>query len=256
MKKNLFVSIIFTLGLLFPLEVFGANGFAQTLSIKNNLVAGNVVTLAGNTLTLKLSKVSTNINEIIDPKTIIIAQDKKIGNINTIKPSDFIYVISTDSSSGSTVSAGMKKALKIYIKNSTPSAQLQRKIYMGMLSAIDGNFLILSNSTDSAKSTKIKIQKDTKIMIRSIPKATQADLKMGDRVLVFGNPDNAGTISAKIITVIPLKNNHIFITPTFGASISATPTRSASISATPTVLPTLKITPTRIATITATPLSK
>ncbi|OGG05716.1 hypothetical protein A2872_04720 [Candidatus Gottesmanbacteria bacterium RIFCSPHIGHO2_01_FULL_42_12] len=124
-----------------------------------------------------------------------------------------------------TRSGNLKKALKIFVKEGTPSGQLKRRAVQGVITGISGNVITLAHQTKQER--KFNVLMDSQTIIKSKNSASgSAALVVGVRIVAMGTPTEAGLL-AKLIHVIPGKATGVFRknpVSTSSATVSATPT--------------------------------
>jgi hypothetical protein len=201
-------------------------------------VVGNVEQINSTSVTVedKKNKKSTT---TIDSTTKVIGQDKKNVLLKSLKKNDKIAIISTDSAIATDGAKG-KKALKIFVKEASSSAQSKRHGIQGIISGINGSIITIVHQVHQERTFDLGIDANTIVTMKGA-NATIADLKLGMRVAAVGETDasSSGMLIAKRIHVIPGKGQAgLPKTATPSATLSITPTISSTPSATPTITPT------------------
>lgn len=225
-------------------------GQVKSNSSSGQAVVGNVEETTPN---LKVTGKDKKTMEIqVDKNTKIINQNKKEVKLNSLKKSDLTAIISDNETA--TNSKQLKKALKIYVRDATTSAQIQskRKAISGVIQSVSGNLITLTHQIQTDRVYQLYVSSTTIVKIKDLPTATIADLKAGQRIAAVGDLNEENQLTAKRIHVIPGKATGVFnkyptsaptATPPSGTLIT-TPTATPSGSLTPTIVPTVTTTPT------------
>jgi hypothetical protein len=145
----------------------------------------------------------------------------------------------------------LKKALKIFIRSATDSAELRlskRRAVQGAVASISGSTITLTHQTQRDRQYQVIFSGQTKVIIKGIENPTPADILVGQRIVATGNVSGTGAILATRIFVIPGKATGLLnkqpVTP-FPTSVS---TPSATLAPSPTLTPAPSITSTPSAT--------
>lgn len=196
-------------------------------------VVGTVESTTTNSVITEKNKKTTEVE--VNKNTKIINQNKKEVKLNSLKKSDFAAIITDDETA--TSSRQLKKALKIYVRDATASAQAQpkRKAISGVIQSISGNLITLTHQIQTDRIYQLYTSTSTAVKIKDLPSATIADLKAGLRIAAVGDLNEEGQLVAKRIHVIPGKATGVF---------NKYPTPTATPSGNITVTPTLISSPT------------
>ncbi|MFH0864087.1 MAG: hypothetical protein V1858_03300 [Candidatus Gottesmanbacteria bacterium] len=229
----------------------------QSFSSNKKAIIGDVETVASDSVTIKEGKLGKTAKTSVDKNTKIVNHEKKTLNLEGVKIKDRAAIITDDESA--TVPGKIKKALKIFVKESTTSGQLnvsKRQAVQGIIKSITGNEITLTHQIQRDRQYTISVNELTIIKIKGISNttksattsATLANLKVGDRIVVVGDRNEIGTLVAKMIHVIPGKatgiyNKYPFGSPNASASASPLVSPSASASASPTASATASASP-------------
>lgn len=198
---------------------------------------GNVESVSPNSLTIQKGNNKGKYKTTIDKDTKIVGQDKKTVKLNSLKPADLAAIVASESGEA-TKGGQLKKALKIFIKEATSSAQAKRRAVQGVISAISGNTITLTHQIQTERVYTLLVDSQTVIKIKGTESATLVDLKIGQRIAAVGDLQANGNLLAKRIHVIPGKATGVFKKyPTISPGITLTVTPTATASVTPTVTP-------------------
>lgn len=202
---------------------------------------GGVQQVTTSSVVVEEKKLKKKTEAIVDQNTQIVGQEKKTLKLNAIKPKDLVAIISTESAVA-TPPGFLKKALKIFVKPATPSAQLKRRAVYGVITGISGQIITLAHPTQRERVYSLLANEQTVIKIKGVVDATFADLAVGQRIAAVGDLNESGVLVAKRIHIIPGKATGIFerypvATPTAILTITPTTTPSASPTLTPTETP-------------------
>jgi hypothetical protein len=208
--------------------------YAQSNSRK--VTIGLVEKTNPSSLTIQEDKLRTKTELNTESKTRILGQDKKLLQLDKIKPKDLVAAVSSESG-----------LLKIFVKPATDSSQLKRRAVHGKITNINGSQITLVHPTQPGKTFSFLVDVSTVIKIKGMENATTANLEVGQRVVAAGILNQSGVLLAKKVHVIPgratgLNNKNPLATPS--ATLSVTPTLSSSPSATPTINASPSATPT------------
>lgn len=250
-----------TLDLVYDDQVKGAkteNPSSQSgknQGIENKVTIGDVERVSTSSITLEARRNKLKTEAMVDKKTQIINREKRKVSLNSIKPKDLVAVISSESSSIATSGGNLKRALKIFVREATSSAQLKRQALQGVVTGINGSTITLAHQTQRDRTYNLLTNAQTVVKIKSSV-GLLSDLSVGQRIAVVGNINEDGTLIAKLIHVIPGKGTGVFrknpvATPSATISISPTATLSGVPSTTPSATPSTTATPT--ATFSPTP---
>ncbi len=201
MKFFLTIAIFsLTIGTLFATSVI-AKGKPSELTV------GKVEKINGNKMKVGLTDV------LMDLKTKVVGQK--------IKLNSEVAVVSEMA----TGSGEAKKALKVFVKNSSVSGQLKRRAVKGVITGISGNVITLSHPIKRNETFNVLTDGNTVIKSKNLA-TTSATLAVGQRIVALGTPAENGLL-AKLIHVIPGKATGVFRknpVSTSSATVSATPT--------------------------------
>jgi hypothetical protein len=261
MKNSINSLLVFILILVISVyssgTVFGksdnANGNSGKSEEHKSVVVGNVDSVVGNKVTVEDKKGKTE-TEVSKTTQVVHQNSGKGSTSQTIKKNDKVAIVSEDST-GSTESGKIKKAVKVFVKEATSSAQSKRQAVQGIISGINGSTITITHQIHRDRTFTVQTDSSTLIKIKGTENGSLASLQVGQRVIVIGDTTASGLL-AKRIHVIPGKANGIFKKNPISSSsaspiatVSASP--SASSSATP--VPTPTPTPTASPEATATP---
>lgn len=196
----------------------------------------------------------------IDKNTKVVNEKNKPIKASSIKMNDSTLVIPETVSA--TDAARIKKAVKIYVKTATDSAQFstsKRQAVQGVVTEISGNTITLAHQIQRTRLFNILVTESTIYKSAGVgsQSATLTDIKVGSRITAVGTNDGTGTIVAAKIHIIPGAGTGIFnrlpVTPI--PSMTPLPTVISTPSATPasSPTPTLTASPTAFPTITLEP---
>lgn len=164
-------------------------------------------------------------------------------NINQLKSGVLVLTSAEDTA---TRAGDLKKAVKIFVRSATDSAQLllqsKRRAVQGVVSAIDGKTITLTHQTQRDRTFTVITDSTTVFKVMGITDATISQIQPGERIVAIGSTDSDGVIIAKRIHIIPGKATGIFehqLLATPSATITVTPpaTPSAVPSVTPSATP-------------------
>lgn len=212
---------------------------------EKNVVIGEVDEVTNKKVVVDDKKQNIKTEAVIDNKTKVVGQNKKLLKVSQIKIKDKVALISTDSGSAATDGAKIKKAVKIFVKPASPSAELKRRAVQGIIDGINGVTITLVHQIQRDRTFTVIVDSQTAIKIKGITDSTLDSLQVGQRIVAMGDTDGAGAILAKRIHVIPGKATGIFkrfpiatpsATLTLFPTITSTP--SATVSGTPELTPT------------------
>lgn len=217
---------------------------------KTKPVVGNVKEVTADSLTVEGKNSKKESETEVDQTTKVIGQDKKALRLRQIKLNDKVAIISSESAD----LGKKKKAVKIFVKQASTSAQLKRRAVHGVVSSISGATITLVHQIQKDRNYIVTTNATTSIKLKGTQDATLASITVGQRLVAVGIPSTDGSLLATRIHVIPGNANGVFkknpITPG-----SSTPSASLTPSLTGTVTPTVtgveEVTPTF--TITDTP---
>jgi hypothetical protein len=211
---------------------------------------------------VEVKQKSTGKTEVmsIDKNTKFVNEKNKPLKASNLKMNDSTLVIPETFSA--TAAANMKKAVKIFVKTATDSAQFvssKRQAVQGVIADISGNTIVLTHQIQRERKFNILVTDATIIKSAGIGVAATglADLKVGQRIVAMGVNDGLGTITASKIHIIPGQATGIFnrlpITPM--PTVTPLPTVFSTPSATPanSPTPTLIVVSTAFPTITIEP---
>ncbi len=252
LKKSLLniLQITVLAGLVFSLSV--SIIFAQVKKdtpkkLNENITMGSVNQVTSTKLIVDDIKTRSRIETIVDSTTKILGQLKKTIRLADIKPQDMVVVISTPSASATDsakTASGSAKALKIFVKEA--SAASKRQAVSGSIESITGTSLKVTHLVHKDRVYNINTNTATIYKSPGIDLPKFANLTVGARIVVVGDPQADGTLIAKYIHIIPAKGNNPFKAPGASSSSSTkkTPTpspkpatSSASLTLTPTATP-------------------
>ncbi|MDP3954881.1 MAG: DUF5666 domain-containing protein [bacterium] len=218
---------------------------------------GDVQSVNSNSVILVGKKVKSKTEAMVDKNTKIFNQKNKNVKLNSIKPKDIVAVISSGSANA-TDGGKIKKAIKIYVKEATGSAearQTKRRAIYGVITSISGQIITVAHPVHQERTYAVSFNDETVIKVKGVVNASAANLAVGLRIAAVGDLDANGLLLAKRIHVIPGK-----ATGLFEKNPVSTPTPFISVAVTPTVTPTPSVdltpTPTEIVSPTPTPTSE
>jgi len=241
-KQKLFLPL-FSLAFLFltasPLYGQGKKDAAFGQQKKEEkAIIGNVGEIQGNKLFVEDKGNKKTTETLIDSNTEIVGKNKPT-NLSQIKRRDLVAIISTDSATASP-GGSIKKAIKVFVDDASPSATAKRQAVQGVITGINGGIITIAHQVHHDRTTNISTTAQTTITIKgSVGIPTVADLQIGMRVVAVGDLNEDNTIVANRIHVIPGKGLGLpkVNSSSPSASLSITPppaTGSATPSATPT----------------------
>src|SRR3989344_6087731 len=102
-----------------------SSGNSNNNSNQGNASVGQVQEVRENKITIEEKKSNKKVESELDSNTQVIHQNKGRGNINSIKKDDLVAVVSTESGKGN--GPKLSKAVKIFVKDATASAQSKRR---------------------------------------------------------------------------------------------------------------------------------
>lgn len=214
-------------------------------SQKNKATIGQVENVTTDAVIVEDQKTKKQTKIVIDKDTLILDKTNKKMTTPNFKLKDKVAVIASDSG---LVDKKEIKALKVYVRQATDSAQIgqkKRHAIQGVINAINGQLITLVHQIQRERVSNIMVNAATVIKMKGKLTASLSDLVVGQRIVAVGDLDESNLLVAKLIHIIPGKAVGIFkkqplATPS--AIISETPTPTAST--TPTIEPTIIETPT------------
>ena len=236
---NLFLIavLIFILGLTlvnFTLAQGKSNqavGKSISESKSDKAIIGNLGQIKPEKINVEEKGNGKNVEVSIDSNTKVIKEvGKKVQTgLRNLKPRDLVGIIATQSGKG-------KKALVIFAKDATVSAQLKRKAVQGIVLENNSGTLTIAHQTQRSRKNIVLTDSDTIVKFKSTIASASA-IAVGDRIAAMGLPNSLGQLLARLIHIIPGKASGILqkfplATPT--ATSTATPsTQPATNSTTP-----------------------
>lgn len=211
-------------------------------------VLGNVEKVIGNAVVFEEKGSKKTVEVTTDSQTQVIGQAKKKLRLSDIKPKDMVAVVATPSGTA-TESGKPGKAIKVFVKEASPSAQGKRHAVHGIITGINSGVITLVHQIQQDRFYSVAFDSATVVKMKGIPDATTANLELGARIAAVGVPGADGTLLAKRIHVIPGKAIGVFKRQ----SPIATPSATIAVSPTPTATVSATLTPTPTATASATP---
>ncbi|MFC1711338.1 DUF5666 domain-containing protein [Patescibacteria group bacterium] len=173
----------------------------------NQAVVGNVEETAEQYLILTDKKGKKKVKTNIDEDTEIIGKDKNKNKLKFLKPKDKAAIITDEEASGS---PKLKRALKVFHREATASAQLNRRALQGVITSLSASSITIAHQTQRDRVTTILINNDTAYKLKGVEDASLTDLTLGQRIVVIGDRDEAGVLTARRVHVIPGKAIGIF----------------------------------------------
>lgn len=250
----LLISLFFILA--FPLQAQEYLG--AVLGVKKNgpsserrVTVGNVEKVTGNTITVQEEK-NKKSEVLIDKKTKLIDEKKRVLQLNQIKLKDKVAIISSESGSLASEGGQLRKAARVYVRQATSSAQLKRRAVQGVIENIEGTKITLAHQIQRERKYYLTVSSQTVIKLKGVENGSLSDLQVGQRIAAVGDLTETGSLLAKRIHVIPGKATGVFkknplATPSAILSVSPTASATPEISVTPsvteTVTPTESLTP-------------
>lgn len=229
-----------TLTLVYNQQVLGTKTPPETPGqIKKTIVSspppvkaliGNLKEITPNSLTIEKHEKPEKIKTILDKGTKIIDQNKKPLKPTSLKINDLVAIIATESGEFATSSGEPKKAVKVFVKEATESAQMKRRAVQGVISNITESIITLTHQIQTKRTYSLLINEQTIIVIKGVTPATPTDLKVGQRIAAVGDLTETGILVAKRIHVIPGKAVGVFkkYHPIIPSAAIITPTASVS----------------------------
>jgi len=218
-----------------------ASGQAKKEEKQNKAIVGEVEEVTSDSVVIRQKKEKKEKTKV-DKETKIINQQNKHMKLENIRKKDKAAIIATESGKG-------KKAIKIYVRQATSSAQIRqskRRAVHGVITGINGGVIILAHQIHRERIYSFMVGADTYVKIKDVESATVADLEVGQRVAAVGDLNENGIIVAKRVHVIPGRATGIFKKQPL-ATDSAEATPAATITVSPTATPTAEVlTPTII----------
>jgi hypothetical protein len=188
----------------------------------------------------------------VDKNTKYADEKNKPLKLNTVKPKEkAVAVIGED---GATPAGQLKKAIKIFIRNATESAQIRmakRRAVQGVVINIEGSTIYLAHQTQRERQFSVLFNDQTTVKIPGMENATTANVKVGQRIVVVGKTTDTGDLLATRIMVIPgsatglLNKQPVTPFPTKIPTPTLISTPSATLTPTLTPTPTLILSPTQ-----------
>ncbi|OGD54544.1 hypothetical protein A3J78_02180 [Candidatus Beckwithbacteria bacterium RBG_13_35_6] len=218
------------------------NNPASTKKQDKQAIVGNIDEVTTDSLIVIDKKGKIKVKTNLDQETPIIGQDKNQLKIKDLKTKDRTAIVTEEGIA--TKSPRLKKALKVYQKEATYSAQLKRRAVQGIIIILNKPLITLAHQTQRERHFNILTNDDTEYKVKNVAISSFADLKLGDRIMAVGDIDEIGNITAKRIHLIPGKAIGIFkklpvatesaqLSPSPISTVSASPSPLASASATP-----------------------
>ncbi|MDP3941848.1 MAG: DUF5666 domain-containing protein [bacterium] len=169
-------------------------------------------------------------------------QLKKEAKLGAMGLKDLLEKLSSDSSS---FDRSIGRVTKVRVTTASTSAQMKRHAVEGVITEVGDGVLTIAHQIQRDRVYTIIIDDLTVIAMKGKDTATFADLVVGQRIAVVGEPTENG-LHAKRVHVIPGKATGIFqkqplatpsgmLTTTPSATDAAIPSSTPSPSATPTI---------------------
>jgi hypothetical protein len=201
-------------------------------------IVGDVKKINPGSLVVKEKNKNINTETLIDQDTKIVGKDKQDLNLNSLQSKKNQAAIVTQDSA--TPGAQLKKALKVYVREASTSAQMKRRAVHGVITNISGNTVTVAHQIQRERINNIQVSDITEVKIKGLIDASIADLDIGQRIAAVGDLIE-NQILAKRIHVIPGKAVGIFerlpVTRESTDSGDLNPSPSATISASPEETP-------------------
>lgn len=244
---------------LFSIYISTSALFAQGKSqnspgqMKKEVTVGHVEEVKKNSVVVENKKDKSIEESVVDNKTKVVGSNKKTLKLKDIKRKDIIAIVSSDGAQLATSGGKLKKALKVFVKEASVSAQMKRRAVHGIITAINGPIITLVHQIQQDRTYIVQVGSDTIIKTKQSENGT---LSVGQRIVAIGDLGENGVLIARRIHIIPglakgvfKKNPIATISATLTPSITGTP--SASI--TPIATPSSTLTPSPTSTLSATP---
>ncbi|MBI2594198.1 hypothetical protein HYW39_00710 [Candidatus Curtissbacteria bacterium] len=212
-----------------------APGKVVAESKSEKAIVGNVESIKPEKINVEEKGKGKSTEVSVDTSTKVVRQEgqKTQKGIKSLKPSDLVGIVATQSGKG-------KKALVIFAKDATVYAQLKRRAIQGIVLENNSGTLTIAHQTQRSRKNIVLTDSNTIVKFKSTI-ATASAIAVGDRIAAMGLPNSLGQILARLIHIIPGKASGILkkfplATPT--ATSTATPstqpaTNSATTSANP-----------------------
>lgn len=244
----LFLALSFVFRSIFAQEyagaVLGIKAKSTQATVKKNekqLSIGRVEKIIDSKVVFEDLKDKATKEADIDVATQIIGDNKKLLHLEQIKLKDKIAIISSSSADLASSEGKIKKVLKLFVHTATEPARLKRKVLMGVISDISDSTLTIVHQTKRERKYQVVVSDKTVVKMKSSTNLTISNLRVGQRIIVFGELDSSGTILAKRVYVIP--GGAIGI---FKKQPLAVPSVNLSGTPTPTEMPSATVGPTAI----------
>lgn len=202
---------------------------------KGQTIIGNVHEVKSDKIVVEEKKDKRKEETIIDSLTKFMGHNKKTLKLKEIKLKDMIAIIATDSGEIASDGAKIKKALKVFVKDASQSAQFKRRAVHGIISDIDGSLITLVHQIHQDRVFQVVVDITTVVKIKGIENASISNLAVGQRIVAVGDISGSGAILAKRIHVIPGKAKGVFRRSGVEPGITATPSVSLTVTPTSTV---------------------
>ena len=192
---------------------------------------GEVKEVNPNKITIEENKSNKKLEADVDSSTKIIHQGNKgkgKGSTSSIKKDDTVAVVSSDSAGKKTGKIG--KAIKIFVKEATTSAQSKRRAIQGVVLSINGTIINIAHQIHRDRTNTVFTDSNTLFKIKGVENGSLVDVKVGNRIVAMGEATGSG-ILAKRVHVIPGKARGIFRrlpVSTTSATPSGTPEATTS----------------------------
>lgn len=209
-------------------------------------LVGNVEQVSPNSLIIK-EKLGQSQQTIVDKNTKITGRDKKTLKLESLKINDQAAIIFDEETA--TKPGQIKKALKIFVREATGSAEIvqtKRQAVQGIIKEIVGELVTLTHQIQRDRLYNITVTTQTIIKMKEVANATLANLQVGQRIVVVGDRDASGNLVAKLIHIIPGQATGIYKRYPVGspvATASASPVASPSATASPSISPSISPSP-------------
>lgn len=174
----------------------------------NQAIVGNVDEITGNSLIITDKKGQKKVKTDIDNSTPIVGKGKSKLKIKDLKSKDRTAIVTEEGIA--TMAPRLRKAIKVYHKEATFSAQLKRRAVQGIIISLSDNSITLAHQIHRERHFNLLVDALTEYKLKGIEAASLADLEIGQRLVAVGDLDEAGYITARRIHIIPGKATGIF----------------------------------------------
>jgi len=228
-------------------QVLGVKTENSNVMADKKAISGKVEKVSDKQLEVKQNNLGKSETVNIDRLTKVVNSKNKPIKINGVKPNDTTMVVASDDAASG--AAKIKKAVKIFVKTATESAQLatKRKAVQGVVTNVSGKTITLAHQIQRDRTFTVIATDLTIIKMSGSASATLADVQVGKRITAVGDNDGAGGIIAKMIHIIPGKATGVFNKLPVTPQPTQAPSPTSTSSATPIVLlPSVTPSPTPV----------